>query len=107
GHGLSGELVLVGQLIHQFTGVHGNYLRSSIEQAGLDPDQLPESDPSAMNFNSGGNMDKKAWKDIWGCGQGIGTVDQVLSAGELVDKLAHEYQLATQAMTRQTEQQSA
>ncbi|NBS21334.1 MAG: nitronate monooxygenase [Betaproteobacteria bacterium] len=90
-----------------FTGVHGNYLRSSIEQAGLDPDQLPESDPSAMNFNSGGNMDKKAWKDIWGCGQGIGTVDQVLSAGELVDKLAHEYQLATQAMTRQTEQQSA
>ncbi|NDH42778.1 MAG: nitronate monooxygenase [Betaproteobacteria bacterium] len=49
-----------------FTGVHGNYLRSSIEQAGLDPDQLPESDPSAMNFNSGGNMDKKAWKDIWG-----------------------------------------
>ncbi|NDD76554.1 MAG: nitronate monooxygenase, partial [Betaproteobacteria bacterium] len=54
-----------------FTGVHGNYLRSSIEQAGLDPDQLPESDPSAMNFNSGGNMDKKAWKDIWGCGQGI------------------------------------
>ncbi|NDB11721.1 MAG: hypothetical protein EBX54_07280, partial [Betaproteobacteria bacterium] len=52
-------------------------------------------------------MDKKAWKDIWGCGQGIGTVDQVLSAGELVDKLAHEYQLATQAMTRQTEQQSA
>ncbi|NDF77529.1 MAG: nitronate monooxygenase, partial [Betaproteobacteria bacterium] len=46
-----------------FTGVHGNYLRSSIEQAGLDPDQLPESDPSAMNFNSGGNMDKKAWKD--------------------------------------------
>ncbi len=74
-----------------FTGVHGNYLRRSIEQAGLDPDQLPESDPSTMNFNSGGNMDKKAWKDIWGCGQGIGAVDGVQSASALVDRLADEY----------------
>ena len=65
-----------------FTGVHGNYLRRSIEQAGLDPEQLPESDPSKMNFNSGGNMDKKAWKDIWGCGQGIGAVHAVRSAGD-------------------------
>ena len=82
-----------------FTGVHGNYLRRSIEQAGLDPDQLPESDPSKMNFNSGGNMDKKAWKDIWGCGQGIGAVDAVQSATALVDRLADEYAAARGAIT--------
>ncbi|MBU6284639.1 MAG: nitronate monooxygenase [Betaproteobacteria bacterium] len=82
-----------------FTGVHGNYLRRSIEQAGLDPDQLPESDPSKMNFNSGGNMDKKAWKDIWGCGQGIGAVDGVQSASALVDRLADEYAAARGAIT--------
>ncbi|MCC6482500.1 MAG: nitronate monooxygenase, partial [Sphingomonadaceae bacterium] len=56
-----------------FTGVHGNYLRASIEKAGLDPDNLPESDPSAMDFGSGGNTEAKAWKDVWGCGQGIGS----------------------------------
>jgi len=82
-----------------FTGVHGNYLRRSIEQAGLDPDHLPESDPSKMNFNSGGNMDKKAWKDIWGCGQGIGAVDAVQSATALVDRLADEYAAARGAIT--------
>ena len=81
-----------------FTGVHGNYLRRSIEQAGLDPDQLPESDPSKMNFNSGGNMDKKAWKDIWGCGQGIGAVDAVQSATALVDRIADEYHAARAAL---------
>ena len=81
-----------------FTGVHGNYLRRSIEQAGLDPDELPESDPSKMNFNSGGNMDKKAWKDIWGCGQGIGAVDAVQSAGALVDRIADEYHAARAAL---------
>ena len=58
-----------------FTGVHGNYLAPSIAKAGLDPNNLPESDPSAMNFGSGGNQEAKAWKDIWGCGQGIGTID--------------------------------
>jgi nitronate monooxygenase len=74
-----------------FTGVHGNYLRPSVTQAGLDPDNLPAADPSKMNFNSGGNQKAKAWRDIWGCGQGIGAVDAVVSAGELVDRLAAEY----------------
>ncbi len=77
-----------------FTGIHGNYLRSSIENSGLDPDNLPESDPSKMNFASGGNTSAKAWKDIWGCGQGIGAVDEVVGAGELVARLAREYQAA-------------
>lgn len=77
-----------------FTGVHGNYLRGSIEQAGLDPDNLPVSDPSAMNFGSGGNTDAKAWKDIWGSGQGIGSVKKVQSAGEYIDQLAAEYDAA-------------
>ncbi|MCJ0762718.1 NAD(P)H-dependent flavin oxidoreductase [Variovorax terrae] len=71
-----------------FTGVHGNYLKPSIRAAGLDPDNLPESDPSKMNF--GGDA-KKAWKDIWGCGQGIGAVEQVLPAAELIGRLAREY----------------
>jgi nitronate monooxygenase len=70
-----------------FTGVHGNYLKPSIRAAGLDPDQLPESDPSKMSFGS----DRKAWKDIWGCGQGIAAVKQVLPAAELVARLKREY----------------
>ena len=74
-----------------FTGVHGNYLRPSIEAAGLDPDNLPESDPSAMNFGSGGNSDSKAWKDIWGCGQGIGAVKSIGPVAKLVDRLEAEY----------------
>ena len=77
-----------------FTGVHGNYLRPSIVKAGMDPDNLAVSDPSAMNFGSGGNTDAKAWKDIWGCGQGIGAVKQVLPAGELVARLRREYEAA-------------
>lgn len=77
-----------------FTGVHGNYLAPSIRNAGLDPEDLPESDPSKMNFGSGGNSKAKAWKDIWGCGQGIGTVDKVTSAAEHVDRLAREYEAA-------------
>ncbi len=77
-----------------FTGVHGNYLRESIENAGLDPDNLPESDPSAMNFGSGGNSNAKAWKDIWGCGQGIGSIDKLQSAGAYVHQLAAEYEAA-------------
>jgi nitronate monooxygenase len=77
-----------------FTGVHGNYLRSSIEQAGLDPDNLPESDPSAMNFGSGGNTDAKAWKDIWGSGQGIGAIKAVKPAAEYIDQLEAEYKAA-------------
>ena len=77
-----------------FTGVHGNYLRSSIENAGLDPENLPESDPSKMNFGSGGNQDAKAWKDIWGCGQGIDTVKSVLPTAELVGRFRSEYEAA-------------
>lgn len=77
-----------------FTGVHGNYLRGSIEKAGLDPDDLPEADPSKMDFGSGGNADKKAWKDIWGSGQGIGAIDRVRPAAEYVDELVTEYELA-------------
>ena len=77
-----------------FTGVHGNYLRPSIVNAGLDPDNLPESDPSAMNFGSGGNTEAKAWKDIWGSGQGIGAVDAIDSVAERVDKLEAEYNQA-------------
>ncbi len=77
-----------------FTGVHGNYLRPSIIQAGLDPDNLPESDPSKMNFGSGGNTEAKAWKDIWGSGQGIGAVDAIDSVADRVDKLEAEYDAA-------------
>ena len=75
-----------------FTGVHGNYLRGSIERAGLDPDNLPESDPSKMNFGSGGSA--KAWRDIWGSGQGIGAVRAVDTVGTRVDRLAAEYAAA-------------
>jgi nitronate monooxygenase len=74
-----------------FTGVHGNYLAPSIKAAGLDPANLPVSDPSAMNF--GGDA-KKAWKDIWGCGQGIGAVDAVVSTADLVAKLKRQYAAA-------------
>lgn len=81
-----------------FTGVHGNYLAPSIVNAGMDPANLPESDPSAMNFGSGGDTDKKAWKDIWGCGQGIGAVDAVQSASDAIAKLSEEYQQARRAL---------
>ena len=77
-----------------FTGVHGNYLKTSIRAAGLDPDNLPESDPSKMSFGGGEGSKSKAWKDIWGCGQGIGAVDKVVPARELVARLAREYQAA-------------
>jgi nitronate monooxygenase len=85
-----------------FTGVHGNYLRPSIEQAGLDPDNLPDADPSKMNFGSGGNQKVKAWKDIWGCGQGIGAVKEIPSAGDLVDRLAREYEAAKASLAAKT-----
>jgi nitronate monooxygenase len=74
-----------------FTGVHGNYLAPSIRNAGLDPENLPESDASKMNF--GGDA-KKAWKDIWGCGQGIGAVKAVLPTADLVARLQREYEEA-------------
>ncbi len=79
-----------------FTGVHGNYLAPSIRAAGLDPENLPESDPSKMNF--GGGAAAKAWKDIWGCGQGIGAVDAVTSTAELVARLRREYQAARERL---------
>ncbi|PBC55299.1 nitronate monooxygenase family protein [Rhodococcus sp. ACPA1] len=80
-----------------FTGVHGNYLRGSIEAAGLDPNNLAVSDPSAMNFGVGEDADKstkseaKPWRDIWGAGQGIGAVDAVVPAAEIVERLTREY----------------
>lgn len=79
-----------------FTGVHGNYLRSSIIAAGMDPDNLPESDPTAMNFGSGGNTKAKAWKDIWGSGQGIGAIKEVSTVADYVQRLRAEYQAAKQ-----------
>jgi nitronate monooxygenase len=78
-----------------FTGVHGNYLRGSIVAAGMDPDNLPESDPSKMNFGGGA---AKAWKEIWGSGQGIGAVREVLPAGQLVARLKREYQAARERL---------
>jgi nitronate monooxygenase len=78
-----------------FTGVHGNYLAPSIRAAGLDPDKLPESDPSKMNF--GGDA-KKAWKDIWGSGQGIGAITQVQGAGEFIAQLRREYRAARERL---------
>jgi len=78
-----------------FTGVHGNYLAASIRNAGLDPEHLPESDPSTMNF--GGNA-VKAWKDIWGCGQGIGAVKSVQPTAEVVARLRREYQAARERL---------
>ncbi len=74
-----------------FTGVHGNYLKGSIVKAGMDPDNLPEADPSKMNFAS---ADAKAWRDIWGSGQGVGAVGEITGAGALVDRLADEYAAA-------------
>ena len=85
-------------LSNLFTGVHGNYLKPSIVAAGMDPDNLPESDPSKMNFGSGGNTDAKAWKDIWGCGQGIGVVKSRMSTADYVDRLEREYLAAIEAV---------
>jgi len=84
-----------------FTGVHGNYLRDSIAGAGLDPDALPASDPSAMNF---GTDRKKPWKDIWGCGQGIAAIDAVVPAADLVARLQREYRSARQRLMAVEEQ---
>jgi nitronate monooxygenase len=84
-----------------FTGVHGNYLRGSIAGAGLDPDALPASDPSAMNF---GTDRRKPWKDIWGCGQGIAAIDAVVPAAELVARLQREYRAARRRLMAVEEQ---
>ncbi|MEZ4361849.1 MAG: nitronate monooxygenase family protein [Kofleriaceae bacterium] len=81
-----------------FTGVHGNYLRSSIVRAGLDPDNLPVSDPSKMDF---GGAATKAWRDIWGCGQGIGGLREVPTVREFVDRLVAEYRAAKAQLTEE------
>jgi nitronate monooxygenase len=77
-----------------FTGVHGNYLKKSIVAAGLDPDNLPTADKSVMNFGSGGGSKAKAWRDIWGAGQGVGLIDDVPSVAEVVERLKAEYAAA-------------
>ncbi|MDE2400842.1 MAG: nitronate monooxygenase [Burkholderiales bacterium] len=84
----------------QFTGVNGNYLRGSISNAGLDPDKLAIGDPSQMTFGSGGDSAAKVWKDIWGCGQGIGAVKKVVPVSELVARLKAEYEEARQRLCR-------
>ena len=81
-----------------FTGVHGNYLRPSIDGSGLDPDNLPESDKSQMDFGSGGGMDKKVWRDIWGAGQGIGSIKSAPPTAELVAAMKDEYLAAHRAL---------
>ncbi len=78
-----------------FTGVSGNYLKPSIQNAGLDPDNLPTADKSAMNFGSGGNTDSKAWKDIWGSGQGIGLIEDAPTVESLVERIRAEFNQAT------------
>lgn len=80
-----------------FTGVHGNYLKPSIAAAGLDPDNLPEADKSSMNFGSGGNTEAKAWKDIWGAGQGLGMIKDSPPTADLVARLKAEFEEATKA----------
>ncbi len=80
-----------------FTGVHGNYLTGSIKASGLDPDNLPESDASKMNFGGSG---AKAWKDVWGCGQGIGAIKSVQPAAELIGRLKREYQFARERIAQ-------
>jgi len=77
-----------------FTGVHGNYLKPSIVKAGLDPDDLPESDPSKMDFGTGSSSKSKAWRDIWGCGQGIGSITEIPPVADLVARLEREYTAA-------------
>lgn len=83
-----------------FTGVHGNYLRQSIEKAGMDPDNLPAGDISTMNFGSGGNSEAKAWKDIWGSGQGVGAVKKVEPVAGMVARLESEYRAAKEALDK-------
>lgn len=81
-----------------FTGVHGNYLKGSIEKAGLDPNNLPEAGKDSMNFGSGGNTEAKAWKDIWGAGQGVGSVKNAPTVQEIVDQLKAEYDEAVKRL---------
>jgi nitronate monooxygenase len=81
-----------------FTGVHGSYLRGSIEKAGLDPDKLQEIDAKQMNFGSGGNARAKAWRDIWGAGQGVGSIDEIAAVRDIVDTIERDYQETLQRL---------
>jgi nitronate monooxygenase len=80
-----------------FTGVYGSYLKGSIANSGLDPENLPEGDKLAMDFDSAGKSDAKAWRDIWGAGQGVGSIDSVKSARELIMQMEEEYNAAKSA----------
>ena len=82
-----------------FTGVHGSYLRGSIENAGLDPDNLDQVDAKQMNFGSGGSSRAKAWRDIWGAGQGVGTIDEIASVHDVVMQIEREYRATLQSLT--------
>ena len=82
-----------------FTGVHGNYLRSSIERAGLDPEALAKGDINTMKFGSEGSNKSKAWRDIWGSGQGIGVIDRVQPAADLIELLAQQYSAARERLS--------
>ena len=86
-----------------FTGVHGNYLKPSIANAGLDPDNLPSADKTKMNFGSGGNTKSKAWKDIWGSGQGIGSIKESPSVQDLADELIEQFEEAYKEMQEKRE----
>jgi nitronate monooxygenase len=82
------------------TGVHGNYLIPSLVRAGFDPQNMPAGNPKEMNFQSGGNMEAKAWRDIWGCGQGLGVIDEVKSTADLIGRLAAEYDDAKESLKK-------
>lgn len=86
-----------------FTGVHGNYLPPSIAAAVLDPDNLPKSDPSQMSFGSGGNTEAKAWRDIWGCRQGMGATKEIAPTAELVGRLKQKYVAAKRRLTSRSD----
>jgi len=83
-----------------FTGVLGNYLRGIIEASGLDPDDLPSADKSTMKFGSGGSNKSKAWRDIWGAGQGVGNIEHVASAREVIEQLGREYRSALEGLVQ-------
>ena len=93
-HSSAGDIVYT----NLFTGVHGNYLRQSIAAAGLDPDNLPASDPTKMNFGTSRDREFKAWRDIWGAGQGLAAVKEVVPVAALVERLAREYAEACRAL---------
>ena len=81
-----------------FTGIHGSYLKGSISKSGLDPDNLPEGDKLAMDFDGAAKSDAKAWRDVWGAGQGVGNIDAVLPAGQLIMQIEQEYHAARRAL---------